>query len=169
MLIVDQSSNEEFDPINCPVFTKNPFEDDDLASKMIDAVKPCGTYWSLGCHHDVIRAGIDYPGEGPGELGFQPYIVQFDIGVNKNIKDRVMADSKNSGEGHECIGCTPGEDGTPNEGGEQCIELIVKGNSDVNGGCAGKCGGGCILGAGWAKDCLKHDVVSISFDFLYFQ
>ena len=33
--------------------------------------------------------------------------------------------------------------------------MLVVGGSDIHGGCAGKCGS---TGAGYAKDCLKHDV-----------
>lgn len=122
---------------------------------MIAATKPCGTYKELNCPYEVIAANRDHPGEGAGDLDFKPYIVQFDIGVHRNIKAKVESTAD---KGHPCIGCSAGEDGEPYTGGEQCKELIVKGNSDVSGGCAGKCGPGCIVGAGWAKDCLKHDV-----------
>lgn len=114
------------------------------------AAKPCGYYQSQGCNHEVIPANICHPGEGPGDLEYKPYIVQFDIGVHPNIKDKVLNDFRNfNGKKRDCIGCD-----LP---GETCLELIVKGGSDATGGCAGKCGIGCS-GAGYAKDCLKHDV-----------
>ena len=50
--------------------------------------------------------------------------------------------------------------GTPNKG-KTCMGAIVQANDSkydaTLGGCAGKCGAGCS-GAGWAKDCLKHDI-----------
>lgn len=126
---------------------------------MIAATKPCGHYKRIGCDYEVIPANIVYPGDGPGELNYKPYIVQFDIGINQNIKDKVLSSYKSWGEGFRgCIGC--------DQTGEQCLELIVKGGSDATGGCAGKCGSGCIIAGGHNKDCMKHDVVSIGFNFL---
>ena len=120
---------------------------------------PCGTYEDKCKHknYEVIRANVDYPGEGKGDMDFKPYIVQFDIGVHSKIKDKVEATSEK--------GQTPLNAGTIS--GEQCLELIVKGGSMISGGCAGKCGSGCSkLSGGYAKDCLKHDVVSVPFDSL---
>jgi len=146
------SSEETLHPLeldsSCPVFTRNPHGNAALTQQMLDSTLPCGTYESRGCTHEVIPANVDFPGEGPGDLEFKPYIVQFDIGVHNSIKAIV---EQTADQGQPCIGCSAG-------GGEQCLELIVKGNSDVSGGCAGKCGGGCVIGAGWAKDCMKHDV-----------
>lgn len=145
------SSEETLLPLeldsSCPVFTRNPYGNAALTRQMLDSALPCGTYKSRGCNYEVIPANVDFPGEGPGDLEFKPYIVQFDIGVHNSIKAKVQ---QTADKGHPCIGCETG--------GEQCKELIVKGNSDVSGGCAGKCGGGCVVGAGWAKDCMKHDV-----------
>jgi hypothetical protein len=139
----------------CPIFTKDPKNGNtELGKKMIAATKPCGYYQSQGCSYEVIPANIVHPGEGVGDLDFKPYIVQFDIGVNPNIKDKVLNDHKNFKKTkRECIGC--------DSPGETCLEIIVEGNSGATGGCAGKCGAGCVVGAGWAKDCMKHDVVSI--------
>ena len=119
---------------------------------MIAATKPCGYYKSNGCDYEVIEPNVDHPGEGTGDLEFIPYIVQFDIGVKSIIKDRVTASYKSYGKGSDCLGCS--------QEGEKCLELIVKGGSDATGGCAGKCDPDC-LGAGYAKDCMKHDLVSI--------
>jgi hypothetical protein len=140
----------------CPIFTKDPKNGNtELGKKMIAATKPCGYYQSQGCSYEVIPANIVHPGEGVGDLDFKPYIVQFDIGVNPNIKDKVLNDHKNFKKTkRECIGC--------DSPGETCLEIIVEGNSGATGGCAGKCGTSCsVMGAGWAKDCMKHDVVSI--------
>lgn len=139
---------------NCPIFVDNPNGNSDLTQQMIDATKPCGFYEAAGCDYEVIPANVDHPGEGPGDLAFIPYIVQFDIGIHPRLKVKVMQDHTAWGEGQPCIGCeAEGE-------GETCLELIVEGNSAATGGCAGKCGPGCdvVGGAGWAKDCLKHDV-----------
>ena len=126
---------------------------------MLAATKPCGHYKNIGCDYEVIPANIVHPGDGPGELHFRPYIVQFDIGINQNIKDKVLSSYESWGEGTRgCIGC--------DQTGEQCLELIVEGGSDANGyGCIGKCGS-CNNPSGYAKDCMKHDVVSIGFNFL---
>ena len=145
---------------SCPVFHQNPDGHEQLSQQMIDAALPCGTYRGRGCNYEVIPANVDHPGEGPGDLDFKPYIVQFDIGPHKNIKQHVQWEhwdwvTHKSGKGRPCIGCD-------NES-ETCLEIIVQGNSAATGGCAGKCGTGCVVGAGWAKDCMKHDVVSIHF------
>lgn len=135
---------------DCPVFTDNPYEDPDLTKKMLNAAMPCGTYEDKCKHknYEVIRANVDYPGEGEGDLDFKPYIVQFDIGVQSKIKEKV---EKSSYKFHPPLAAVT-------MSGEQCFELIVKGGSMATGGCAGKCGRGCLIGAGYAKDCLKHDV-----------
>lgn len=139
---------------NCPVFTQDPTSDSGLQRMMLEATKPCGHYRSQGYNYEVIPHNVVHPGEGVGDLDFKPYIVQFDIGVHPNIINRVTTDHANYGkEKRGCIGC--------GEEGEQCLEIIVKGQSGATGGCAGKCGLGCVIGAGWAKDCMKHDVVSI--------
>jgi len=139
---------------DCPVFTENPSGNTNLQQRMLDAAKPCGHYQSKGCPYTVISANVDYPGEGPGDLDYVPYIVQFDIGVHSRIKNTVMGYHQNWDGGDEkrdCIGC--------DEAGETCLELIVKGGSDATGGCAGKCGSGCdVFAGGYAYDCLKHDV-----------
>jgi len=140
---------------DCPVFTQNPVNNEELTELMLAATKPCGHYKNIGCDYEVIPANIVHPGfhlgNGPDELHFRPYIVQFDIGINQNIKDKVLSSYESWGEGTRgCIGC--------DQTGEQCLELIVEGGSDATGtGCAGRCGSGC-LGAGYAKDCMKHDV-----------
>jgi len=143
----------------CPVFTEDPKNGNtELGKKMIAATKPCGYYQSQGCNYDVIPANVVHPGEGVGDLEFEPYIVQFDVGVHREIRKKVMDDFNNWNGGddkRDCIGCDEDES-------ETCLELIVKGNSDATGGCAGKCGPNC-LGAGWAKDCMKHDVVSTKY------
>ena len=145
---------------NCPVFEQNPVGHGRLTQQMINAALKCGSYQDRGCNYEVIPPNRVHPGEGPGDLDFKPYIVQFDIGVHANLKNKVEGDHQRWGKGQPCIGCKP-------EGGETCLELIVKGNSAATGtGCAGKCGIGCIQGSGWAKDCMKHDVVSILFHFL---
>jgi len=146
----EESNSSKID--HCPVFTQNPDKNEDLAKRMIAATKPCGYYRNIGCTYEVIPANVVYPGEGPGELQYRPYIVQFDIGINQNIKNQVLSSYSSWGKGKRgCIGC--------GQTGEQCLEIIVKGGSDATGGCAGKCGPGCsIFGAGYAKDCMKHDV-----------
>jgi len=120
---------------------------------MFKATKPCGYYENQGCKHPVIPANLVHPGEGPGDLEFIPYIVQFDIGTHPNLKERVNHSFWNYG----------GKDRRDSIGWhkevEECLEIIVTGNSAATGGCAGKCGSGCdVTGGGWAKDCLKHDV-----------
>jgi hypothetical protein len=137
---------------NCPVFTKNPDGNEELSKRMLAATKPCGHYKKAGCTYEVIPADIVHPGDGPGELQYKPYIVQFDVGVHPKLRTKVLKDHKkwsNADRGRDCIGCE--------NKGEECLELIVKGGSDATGGCAGKCGSGCV-GAGYAKDCMKHDV-----------
>jgi len=134
----------------CPVFTENPEHNKDLQDRMIKATKTCGYYKKQGCHYEVIPSNVVHPGEGVGDLESIPYIVQFDIGIHPNIKDRVLADHRKAKKGEKRDALS--------EGDEQCLEIIVKGNSDATGGCAGKCGPGCVVGAGWAKDCMKHDV-----------
>jgi len=155
-----EESNEEMYDLEsaCPVFTQNPIGNPSLTNQMLDAVKPCGYYEQSGCaQYEVIAANVDYPGEGTDDLHFRPYIVQFDIGVNRGIKHVVDTDhrdwrSRHPNKGRHSIG--------RHEEGEQCMEIIVQGGSDATGGCAGKCGISCnrIGGAGYAKDCLKHDV-----------
>jgi len=135
---------------DCPVFTKNPENDFGLQQRMLKATQPCGYYKNTQkCNYEVITQNVVHPGEGVGDLDFKPYIVQFDIGVHKNIFSRVTTDHRNfGGTKRDFIGSS----------GEQCLEIIVTGNSGATGGCAGKCGSGCVIGAGWAKDCMKHDV-----------
>lgn len=165
----ESSSNESPDSFgpgvlnaNCPIFRDNPLNDPELSQKMIDATMPCGYYESQGCTYDVIYANIDFPGEYQFGSGSEhdlerniPYIVQFDIGVHPNLKETVQGAHKGWDGGDEkrpCIGC--------DSPGETCLELIVESASDASGGCAGLCGPGCG-GTEYAKDCLKHDVVSI--------
>ena len=104
---------------------------------------------AMGCTYDVIEANIDHPGNGPGEIQFKPYIVQFDIGTHWKLKDKVSAAHREWIQGFPCIGC--------DDPSETCVELIIEAGSDATGHCAGKCGSACLLGAGYAKDCLKHD------------
>lgn len=125
---------------------------------MLEATHPCGYYQCQGCSYPVIPHNVVHPGEGPGELGFDPYIVQFDIGIHPNLEQRVGTDHKNYHGTHK-------RERLRKDKGEECLEIIVRGGSAVTGGCAGRCGSGC-LGSGYAKDCMKHDVVSI-FPFVY--
>jgi len=149
---------------NCPVLTEQANKD---TKKLFSAIKSCGYYKSIGCNYEVIPANVVHPGEGPGDLDFKPYIVQFDIGIHPNIRGKVMKSLKDKDAPKKaleyCVGCkgskwTKVGDVQINKEGETCLELIVKGNSDFSDGCTGKCGSGCIVGAGWAKDCMKHDV-----------
>ena len=103
---------------------------------MIDETLSCETYQARGYTHEVIRANRDHAGLEDGDLDVKPYIVQFNIGVYRNIKEKVEATSR---KGEPCIS------------GEQCLEIIVKSSSGVSGGCIGKRGKGCF-GSGHAKD-----------------
>jgi len=150
-------------PQNCPVFTDQPVSPSQK-TELKDGMRPCGHYTSVGCDYPVIPANVCHPGEGSGDLEFAPYIVQFDIGLHANVLEKVT-DSLVGTEYGNCIGCAEsdeydlGANVVLNAGGETCLEIIVKGNSGVSGGCAGKCGSGCVRStAGWALDCLKHDV-----------
>merc|ERR1712238_637903 len=132
----------------CPVFREHPLKYSHfLRERMVGATKPCG-YYERDCNYEVIPANKVHPGEGVGDLECKPYIVQFDIGINPNIRQRVVNDHTNFvGTKRDRIGMDS----------EQCLEIIVEGCSAATGGCAGKCGSGC-LGAGYAKGCMKHDV-----------
>mmetsp|Transcript_5667 Transcript_5667/g.12347 ORF Transcript_5667/g.12347 Transcript_5667/m.12347 type:complete len:309 (+) Transcript_5667:117-1043(+) len=136
----------------CPVFSTYPENINEIFS-YLDAVEPCGHYEAAGCPYEVIPASVTYPGEGPGDLQFIPYITQFDVGLHQTVEAFIWSGASDD-QKEKFIG-------TPN-GGETCLEIIVQaGNSGDDatlGGCAGKCGAGCIVGGGWAKDCLKHDV-----------
>lgn len=159
---------------DCPVFDKSISEPSDkaYALKMIEATKECGYYEKKGCYDKLRGSGLEriprntvFPGDGPGELEYKPYIVEFDIGVHENLYDKVYNSWVNSKEEkRECIGCNA----TNTAQGEKCLELIVMGGGASTGGCAGKCGTSCnfLSSAGFAKDCMKHDVVSV-FYFLF--
>lgn len=149
-LISNQTLQNDEVNINCPVFREYPFGNSHLRQQMLDAAKPCGHYKSLGCDYEVISPNVDHPGRGPkGDISFKPYIVQFDIGIYRSLKDIVSKSHSDWGQGFPCIGCE--------EESETCLELIIEAGSDATGGCAGKCGSACLLGAGYARDCLKHD------------
>lgn len=139
----------------CYAFEKNPANDPDLQKRMLDATKPCGYYKPKCSNLEVLSANVVYPGEGPGELNYKPYIVQFDIGVHPNIKNKVVSAWEGSNTKEQSLTSSYSNPAV----GEECFEIIVKGGSDATGGCAGKCGNGCSwTGAGYAKDCMKHDV-----------
>jgi hypothetical protein len=135
--------------VNCPVFREYPFDNELLRQQMLDAAMPCGHYKAAGCTYEIIPPNIDHPGSGLGEVQFKPYIVQFDIGIHWRLKDEVAKAHGDWGQGFPCIGCESQS--------ETCLELIIEAGSDATGHCAGKCGLACLLGAGYAKDCLKHD------------
>jgi len=142
---------------DCPVFTKNPINDPGLQKRMRRATTYCGYYRDYnGCNYEVIPANKVHPGEGVGDLEFKPYIVQFDIGIDPSIRPRVTTDHSNY------AGTKRGHIGQHNAWfpGERCLEIIVVGGSKATGGCAGRCGSGCLPnpGGGYAKDCMKHDV-----------
>jgi len=143
----------------CPIFTKDPKNDDDLQKYMLESTKECGYYEKQDCGYTVIPANLVHPGEGPGDLENKPYIVQFDIGIHPELEDLVGKEHKNYQHKHKRERLTKDNNGKNIEG-EKCLEIIVEGGSDATGGCAGKCGGGCTLlkGGGYAKDCMKHDV-----------
>ena len=147
----------------CPIFTADPTNDLKLQEVMLEWTKECGYYEQQGCNYPVIPANVVHPGEGPGDLEFEPYIVQFDIGIHPKLEVLVGNEHKNYQ--HEDKRERLTKDKGKKIEGEKCLEIIVKGGSDATGGCAGKCGGGCA-GAGYAKDCMKHDVVSI-FPYVY--
>ena len=150
----NQASERDTPDSNCPLFVAGPTGNPALKQAMIDATQPCGYYKQLGCDYKVIPANVVYPGEGVGDLAYKPYIVQFDIGVHSSIKDKVLNSLEQWDGDVPCIGCE--------EESETCLEIIVEGGSDATGGCAGKCGSGCsIIGGGYAKDCLKHDVCTM--------
>jgi len=145
----------------CPVFSQYPSDDEVAAyvanpgddgpiKDFLDAVQPCGHYKSQGCPYEVIPANVVFPGEGVGDIEFVPYITQFDVGLHQAVKDTILAETE---EFQLDNFISP-------EGNEVCVEIIVKAGNSRNdatlSGCAGKCGPGCI-GAGWARDCLKHD------------
>jgi len=138
---------------SCPVLSNYPENDGEIET-FLDAFKPCGHYANLGCPYEVILANVDYPGSGPGELEFIPYITQFDVGLHQTVSELIREQASDD-QMDKFIG-------TPNEG-ETCVEAIVQANNSrfdaTLGGCAGKCGSGCgLFSAGWAKDCLKHDI-----------
>jgi len=161
------------DPENCPVFREEP-ESSDQKVALKNGVRPCGYYESMGCDHPVIPPNVAHPGEGDGDIEAMPYIVQFDIGTHANVLDKVTSSLVGTEFGN-CIGCAGsvgdeyelGDNVVLNASGETCLEIIVQAGSDVTGGCAGKCGVACSFSswdpttwnpAGYAKDCLKHDV-----------
>jgi len=135
---------------SCPVLSNYPKNDDEIKTFM-DAFKPCGHYANLGCPYEVIPASVTHPGSGPGELEFIPYITQFDVGLHRKVN--VLREQASDDQMDNFIGTL--------DKGETCMEAIVKANNSKKDatllGCAGKCGAGCS-GAGWAKDCLKHDI-----------
>lgn len=135
---------------SCPVLSNYPENDDEIKT-FVDAFKPCGHYANLGCPYEVIPPSVTHPGSGPGELEFIPYITQFDVGLHQTVNG--LRKQASGDQMDNFIG-------TPNKG-ETCMEAIVQANDSkydaTLGGCAGKCGVGCS-GAGWAKDCLKHDI-----------
>lgn len=132
-----------------PVFRDFPFDNSAIRQLMLDAAKPCGHYQAAGCDFELIPSNVVHPGSGPGEIQFKPYIVQFDIGTHWRLKEKVNSAQNDWGGGFPCIGCE--------EESETCMEIIIEAGSDATGYCAGKCGSACLIGTGYAKDCLKHD------------
>jgi len=134
---------------SCPVLSNYPENDGEIETFM-DAFKPCGHYANLRCPYEVISASVTYPGSGPGELEFIPYITQFDVGLHRTVNG--LREEASDGQRNNFIG-------PPDK--ETCMEAIVQANDGrydaTLAGCAGRCGPGC-KGAGWAKDCLKHDI-----------
>lgn len=129
---------------------------------ILDKIKPCGTY-KICCPNwtrdfSIVHAERDYPSHNDGELYMdgRKYIVRFDIGINGDVFGLSRKTLLN-----------------PNTMGEQCLEGVMRldgenndwydlGMSNVGSGaynCMGACGAGCVA-AGYAKDCLKHDLCS---------
>ena len=142
------------------MFSSYPKNDSEIQI-FLDAVKPCGHYANLNCPHEVIPASVTHPGSGPGELEYKAYITQFDVGLHQSLSEEMLT----AADGEQINKFT----GSSSEG-ETCLEVIVKAHNTPDdatlGGCAGKCGAGCS-GAGWAKDCLKHDVCVTYKNFLF--
>jgi hypothetical protein len=134
----------------CPVFTNYATTKAEIQT-FLDAAKPCGHYANLNCPYEVIPAGVTHPGSGPGELEFIPYITQFDVGLHQAVNDVILAGADDE-QKDKFVGAS--------SDGETCLEIIIQANDSQHdatlSGCAGRCGPGCT-GAGWAKDCLKHD------------
>lgn len=174
---------KECSVIQAPRSLVGPERDD-----WLQQFKPCGWY-KANCEQladvQVLEANVVYPPNqdflGTGLLeDLQPdmnYIVQFDVGIHPSgpaTNDETYSRYFQDG------GVWPLEGGIdlddPNysagEGyvlGETCLETHAQAGPDGYGdwgdlhgsnyGCMGKCGGGC-MGAGYARDCMKHDVCS---------
>lgn len=134
--------------------------------RFLENVRPCGNYSSICLDIPLIKANVDYPGGGPGNLRpGQDYIVQFDIGLHPEVAQRVL--KKGLKQIDTCMSCPEFE--------EKCLEVVVTGGSNWGDlglaslgrrayDCMGGCGGGCFNSYGdkdaGGMDCLKHDVCS---------
>lgn len=135
---------------------------------------------------EVLEANVVYPpnrdrdqGRGEGDEDLQKgksYIVQFDVGIHPEVVTANDGEYSNYFGKGGVIDLTGGyidnnETGYKTEtyvSGETCLEVYAKAGNDgdanwgdIHGnsyGCMGKCGKGCDLGGGYAKNCMKHDV-----------